>query len=647
MKKNIFFLCLIFAGWRTFAKENFPDLSVSNISGELKAGAHAVYRFDSTKIKVDNINKVHFVHNYAVTILDEKGLNYSKLLESYNKNIQINDIDAILLDATGKEIRSLRNRDVLDYSSYGSSFEFNSDQRYKIFDFQQKVYPYTIIFNVEETIKTLFFLPDWNIRNTTSTSVQSAYFELDFLSDSPVRFKEYQLPANAVKTQKKEDNHEIITWSIVDLYALKDQPYSQVGNFSTPNIQLSPTKFQLFEHDGEISSWKDFGLFIYQLNVDRDKLPDDKGQLVKSMIANESTTYGKIQKLYSYMQQSTRYVADEYGIAGWQTFEAKDVCRTGYGDCKGLVNYMKALLKAADIKAYTTLVFAGEEDYFKLDRDFPANNFNHVILCVPQATDTIWIECTSQDLPAGYLGNFTQDRDALITTENGGILTHTPAYNHTNNYAIRKATLHFKLENGNSQTVLVDNQYFGPFQDEMSHAVKTKSEKDIRNIVNEKFNFPTYSVKNYKYQNEVNEQHIPYLIENAEIESSSIINSTQKRTFINLAWMKNPMTDLFQTDARTLPIVINQSFAVTDTIIVELPRGMEVESMPSEKHIKQPFAEYDLNFEIKGQNMIMIRKFVQNAGVFDMKLYSDYQNMYKDIQAEKEGLKIVTLNKAS
>lgn len=647
MKKISFLICFLISS-STFAKNTFTDLAINNIPDTLKTGAHAVYRFDSTKIDVVDINKTRFTHNYAISILDEKGLDFSRLLESYNKNVQINDIDAILLDATGKEIRSLKNKDVLDYSSYGTSFEFNSDQRYKIFDFQQKTYPYTIIFRVEETIKSLFFLPDWVVRNSTNASVQSAYLELNFQSDNPVRFKEYQLSKNIIKAQNKEENgSEKITWSLTNLSVLAKQPCSQTENFKAPNIQLSPTKFQLFGHDGQITSWKDFGLFIYQLNVDRDNLSEDKNALVKSMIANETTTYGKIQKLYSYMQQSTRYVADEYGISGWQTFEAKDVCRTGYGDCKGLVNYMKALLKAADIKAYTTLVSAGEDDYFKLDRTFPANNFNHVILCVPQQPDTIWIECTSQQHPAGYLGDFTSDRDVLILTENGGELSHTPVYDEDVNTVIRKATMNYEPNNTAEQTISLKNIYYGPMQDETYTYVKTKSTKDITEMVNKRFHFPSYTVKSFTYDFSLSDKHIPSLTESVNAEVQGIINNTQKRTFINMAWMRNPMTDIFQTTPRTLPIVLNESFVVADTIEVQIPANASIESMPTDIETQLPFAFYKIHFNFKDDKITMTRTFKQKKGVFDATLYEAYQKLYRDIESEKSRMNVVILNKAS
>jgi hypothetical protein len=51
----------------------------------------------------------------------------------------------------------------------------------------------------------------------------------------------------------------------------------------------------------------------------------------------------KAKLIYDYVQQKSRYVSIQVGIGGWKPMDASDVDRLGYGDCKGLTNYTKAL----------------------------------------------------------------------------------------------------------------------------------------------------------------------------------------------------------------------------------------------------------------------------------------------------------------
>ena len=53
---------------------------------------------------------------------------------------------------------------------------------------------------------------------------------------------------------------------------------------------------------------------------------------------------------------------------------------------------------------------------------------NHAILAVPDGDEMIWLECTSQKVPFGYIGASTDDRDVLIVTPEGGEIVHTKKY---------------------------------------------------------------------------------------------------------------------------------------------------------------------------------------------------------------------------
>ena len=157
--------------------------------------------------------------------------------------------------------------------------------------------------------------------------------------------------------------------------------------------------------------------------------------------------------VYEYFQNKTRYVNVQIGIGGWQPIEANTVDRLGYGDCKALAFYLKTLLDKVGVKSYYTIIHAGN-DAEALIKDFPSNQFNHVILCVPMENkkDTIWLESTNQIIPFGYIGTFTDDRDALLIDESGGRIVHTPKYTAQDNIIIRKATVTL-MENGQAELI--------------------------------------------------------------------------------------------------------------------------------------------------------------------------------------------------
>ena len=95
-----------------------------------------------------------------------------------------------------------------------------------------------------------------------------------------------------------------------------------------------------------MDNWQTYGAWQYQLLNGRDQIPPTlKEELQKADSQNCNThLIEKIAAVYQYLASTTRYVSIQLGIGGLQPIAAADVHRTGFGDCKGLSNYMRAML---------------------------------------------------------------------------------------------------------------------------------------------------------------------------------------------------------------------------------------------------------------------------------------------------------------
>lgn len=640
VKSSLLVTCMVLFHAVIFAKSG-SKYAANLIEDTLKVNANSITRIYHTEIDIISKDEVRVKTTYAITILNAKAKHLAVLKESYSSLSKINNIKGYLYDSTGKEVNSMKMKDAIDISSFGTNYAFHDDNRYKLFEFNYRSYPYTIEFEVEQELKTTFFLPVWHPQSDLSTAVQHATCTLSYPKQFDVRYKDYLMPAHLQKEDASTGSNKVTVWKIDNIAARKPEPNSVDGNFVSPAIFIAPGQFSLLKYEGDMASWETLGKFMYELNDGRDVLADDVKAVVKRISASEPDRRKKIQLLYEYMQKNTRYVANEYGISGWQTFDALSVGKTGYGDCKALTNFMKAMLKEANIPAYYTLVSAGEYDYHKLDRNFPANTFNHVILCVPDGRDTVWIECTSQQLPSGYLGSFTQDRDVLVVTEKGGVLAHTPSYGAEKSYINRKAHFTFDKEK-KQQSITVNSRYSGLLQDDLLVQLKTQPEEKNKEILNSKFQFPSYQIASYKY-NHLNTA-TPCIEEQVTALVSGISTATQKRTFLNINWLENPMAQIYQAEERTTPFVLKTSYSMSDSVTVVLPQGSSIESLPKKTTYNYPFGTYFLDVVQNGDEVLFVRRYQQNKGTFPASDYSAYQELYRTMENDSKKVGIVLLN---
>lgn len=347
----------------------------------------------------------------------------------------------------------------------------------------------------------------------------------------------------------------------------------------------------------------------------------------------------KIRILYEYLQKNTRYISVQLGIGGWQPFDATYVAQKGYGDCKALSNYMYSILKEAGIRSDYTLIKSGTNENYLTD-DFPSRQFNHAILFVPLEKDTVWLECTSQDLPAGYLSAFTADRYALAVDENGGKLVHTPKYGLNDNIQIRK--LKAILDNDASLTIQVNTTYKGLEQDDVHDIINNLSKDKVKEYLQKILDFPTYELDKFDYKE--NKSTLPEIEEQLNLYVSNYATITGKRLFITPDVMNRSYTKLKGDEERKYDIVLHDEFKHIDSVEIDIPKGYEIESAPQPVNIETKFGKYVSHAKLIDNKIIYYRMHEQHSGKFPPKDFGDLVNYCETIY-KADRSKIVLLKK--
>ncbi|MFC1593121.1 transglutaminase family protein, partial [Candidatus Omnitrophota bacterium] len=134
----------------------------------------------------------------------------------------------------------------------------------------------------------------------------------------------------------------------------------------------------------------------------------------------------KVQAIYNFCAEDIRYVAVEYGQAGYEPHKASDIFFNKYGDCKDQAILLVTMLREIGVPGM--LVLIGTYDYLNLEEDFPSVNFNHCIAAVRLDGELIFLDPTCSTCSFGVLPAGDQDRKVLLFSGAGYEIVPIPVY---------------------------------------------------------------------------------------------------------------------------------------------------------------------------------------------------------------------------
>lgn len=614
---KLLFILLFFSTFQfCFAQDNYDaDL----IPSALRNRANATIRNEETVVDMRSRDNVLYAVKQAITVLNKNGDNNARLVLFYDKNTAIKSIKGEVYNEFGKLTHKFSQSDFKDESAV-QGFSLFEDNRIKHFLPAVNSYPYTVVYTYEIRFKQNLNIPNWIPKPASDVAVEKSTYTFICKTTDTVNIKTQNI---AKAEEKLDDKQKILMWQASNLIGVKDEPYSPLADTYQTYVKIAPQQFSYYNYKGSYSNWQELGKWYYDnLLKNRDELPIQTVNLIKELVKDEKTDKEKARKIYQYLQEKTRYISIQVGIGGYQPFKALDVDRTGYGDCKALVNYMKSLLSVAGIESYYCVVQAGSQKK-SLDANFASmNQGNHIILCLPLEGDTTWLECTDQKIPFGFLSDFTDDRYVLACTAEGGKLLKTPKYTTSQNLQIRKAKLVIEKNgdvNGDVITKFSGTQYDNHL--ELVEKSSTEQKKSLKTY----YNLDNINFSNASYQ--LDKSIIPAITEDLKLDIRGYCSMSDNKMFIVLNAF-NVKSAVPEVRNRKLPIYLNRGYTDIDSITYTLPENVVPFIEPISKEINTNFGSYTINATVKNNKLIYYRKFILNEGTYPA---ADYEQFFKFI----------------
>jgi transglutaminase-like putative cysteine protease len=616
------------------------DINVSSllIPKELKQNANAIVRISKTTIDVLDTDDMIISVERTVTVLNKLGNNSIGAVVGYDDNSRINKLEAFVYDAFGNEIKKIKKNDFVDVSAVDGATLY-SDSRVKYFEYTPITYPYTVCFSYQKKTSSTGFLPNWSPIEGYSVSIENNSYQVN-LKKGTARIKEKFF--DGFEINKSIDERKIY-YTIKNVEAIKYESSSPSLQEYKPIALVALNDFKTDGVNGSYKDWKEFGFWMTNaLLKDRNSIDDVTKNKVLSLVSGVENPLEKAKIVYQFMQDKTRYISVQVGIGGIQPIAASEVDRLGYGDCKGLTNYTKALLDLVGVTSYYTHVEAGAYNKVSFDKDFASlEQGNHVILNIPNNKEDIWLECTSQTMPFGFLGDFTDDRDVLVVTPEGGIIKRTASYKDDVNLQTTNAAIELTVSGdviAKLHIVSKGIQYDTKFQLESF----TENEL-IKNYKSNRWNYNNnLEVTSFKL---LNDKENVVFTEDLElsIKNYASINENEYLFRVNVFNVESYIPKRYRT--RNLPLKINRGYKDIDAYIIKIPATHQLEYLPEFKEISTKFGTYSVSFNKIDETTFSYKKSILiKEGMYPKEDYELYRDFRRSI-VKAEGLRIALIKK--
>lgn len=272
---------------------------------------------------------------------------------------------------------------------------------------------------------------------------------------------------------------------------------------------------------------------------------------------------------------------------------------------------------------------------------FPFDYFNHVIRCIPFKGDTTWLECTSSTQPFGKLGTFTENRNALIVTEDGGKLVPTPRSTVEDNKFTSET--HLTLSADGSAKANLKMQSTGGYREELIGVSYAKLDEQKEYYLS-RFNIkqPSSLVLN------------PFT-DNGDIREVSINLDYDKFCDIITGDKQFYRPRVFDLVGFTVPIEENRKFDYyfdhplqkSCITTIDLPAGFDVETLPVNQNLKFAYGTYENKYvyDAAKNQVVSTAKFTITNQVIPAAKYTEMQ-VFLDAVAKAQNKKLVIKRKA-
>lgn len=349
------------------------------------------------------------------------------------------------------------------------------------------------------------------------------------------------------------------------------------------------------------------------------------------IVENETTTLGKINKIFEFVAQEIRYQQEyESVIAGVKPHTAAQTLERGYGDCKDKAVLFIQLAKELNIKVDYVLVRTRNAG--KLERKIPKQQFNHAIVYIPSQEGIesgFFMDPTVDLLEIGNLREDDQGAAALkLEVETGkyeilDIPFQSPELNfqkYERTYALSEKGV-FQVNN----SLLMRGDYASYFR----QALRTKDtgQKVLQRLTNSLFRGGVLSEYNHS---DIEEIFSPLKID-FSADVSNLVSESENKVIITMP-EQLISTSTITLEKRKLPLWTGVPSLYEFDVKIEIPEQFKVESTPNDLEFTNEYFSISRKSTVVDEKTIIIKSyFLKKSTEISVENYSEFRNLVLEV----------------
>jgi len=601
-------------------------LIISTCFGEVKdsnivvSDSKELYEFvwqksqNSVQVK-QNLSTSYFCNDFRTTI---------PIAEFYDNETSIDNVDFIV---DGKKPKDIKPR----FSYYSVDDYFYSDEHICYFPLplERKGSTSSVLF--KKTISdpryflNVYFSESYPVLHKEVTIKVPRWMKVEL---KEINFNGYEITKTSNYDNNNNNDADVYTYTIKNLPPRENEDECPGPSYIYPHIlvlskeaTVENVKKTYFNSVADQYAW--YKQLVGNIGSN-DAIVKVKAQEITAGITND---LDKIKAVFYWMQNNVRYVAFEDGIAGFKPDKADEVIRKKYGDCKGMANATKELLRSLGYDA--RLCWIGT-NHIAYDYSTPSLSVdNHMICALKFQGKMYFLDATENYLGFDEYAERIQGRQVLIEDGDNYILANIPSTTYQQNLDEEKRIL--KID-GTDLKGTATHVWKGEEKEyvlsELNSIKKDKSIESFTKYLSLGNN--DYVITDLKTSNLNNYDKDISAMYN--IDHKNAVSSFDKEYYVDLDFTKELNDFIFDTTKRDLDFWFDYKMNLSKQTELEIPNGYSVTSLPPNVEITNPAYEFSISYS-QANGKIIYKK---NLAIKNIRISkSMFEQWNKDVQKLK------------